>query len=251
MSPTFDNWTAVILAAGQGMRMRSSLPKTLHPLAGRPMARWVLEAARGAGFRRCVVVVGRDSDDLRAALGDEIEYAVQPAPQGTGHAVAQAREAAGDAEQVLVLNGDVPLITAETLARRYEISRDEQDAFAAQSQQRCETARNAKRFEAETIEIQVPGRKGPVVVRQDEHPRDGVTVEALAKIYKVSSGMDLTPFWKNPDDEHGSPAEDSLVDSDSHVGDELEDFSDFHVAAPVGPPKRPTVKKRPRRRPPR
>ena len=117
MSQTFDNWTVVILAAGQGMRMRSSLPKTLHPLAGRPMARWVLEAAREAGFRRCVVVVGPDSDDLRAALGDEIEYAVQPAPQGTGHAVAQAREAAGDAEQVLVLNGDVPLITAETLTR--------------------------------------------------------------------------------------------------------------------------------------
>ncbi len=117
MSQTFDNWTAVILAAGQGTRMRSSLPKTLHPLAGRPMVRWVLEAARAAGFHRCVVVVGPESDDVRAALGDGIAYAVQPAPQGTGHAVAQAREAAGDAEQVLVLNGDVPLITAETLAR--------------------------------------------------------------------------------------------------------------------------------------
>ena len=117
MSQPFDNWTAVILAAGQGTRMRSSLPKTLHPLAGRPMLRWVLEAAREAGFRRCVVVVGPDSDDVHAALGDGIAYAVQPAPQGTGHAVAQAREAAGDAEQLLVLNGDVPLITAETLAR--------------------------------------------------------------------------------------------------------------------------------------
>ena len=71
---------------------------------------------REAGLRRCVVVVGPDSDALHDALGDEVAYAVQSTALGTGDAVAQAREAAADAEQVLVLNGDVPLITAETLA---------------------------------------------------------------------------------------------------------------------------------------
>ena len=67
MSHTFDSWTAVILAAGQGKRMRSSLPKVLHPLAGRPMVRYVVDAARAAGFARCVVVVGSDGDGVRAA----------------------------------------------------------------------------------------------------------------------------------------------------------------------------------------
>ncbi len=81
------------------------------------MARHVVEAAREAGFHRCLLVVPPDADAVREALGDDVEYVVQQEPRGTGHAVAQAREAAGDAEQVLVLNGDVPLITAETLGR--------------------------------------------------------------------------------------------------------------------------------------
>lgn len=127
MSHTFDSWTAVILAAGQGKRMRSSLPKVLHPLAGRPMVRYVLHAAREAGFGRCVVVVGADVDAVRATLGDDVDYVVQPEPLGTGHALAQAQEAACDAEQILVLNGDVPLITAEILARLAQ-SHEEQAA---------------------------------------------------------------------------------------------------------------------------
>ena len=117
MSHTLDGWTAVILAAGQGKRMRSSLPKPLHPLAGRPMVAHVLAAAREAGFQRCVVVVGPDADAIRGALGDEVEYAVQNERLGTGHSLAQAHAGAGDARQLLVLNGDVPLVTPETLLR--------------------------------------------------------------------------------------------------------------------------------------
>ena len=115
-APTFDNWTVVILAAGQGKRMRSAVAKVLHPLAGRPMVRYVVDAARAAGFGRCIVVVGADAGDLRAALGEGVEYAVQREPLGTGHALASAKDAVGDAEHVLVLNGDVPLIAPETLA---------------------------------------------------------------------------------------------------------------------------------------
>ena len=103
--------------------MRSSLPKVLHPLAGRPMVRYVVDAAREAGFHRLVVVVAPDADAVRAALGDDIDYVVQAEPLGTGHALAQAEQAAGEAGQLLVLNGDVPLITAETLtwlARSHE-----------------------------------------------------------------------------------------------------------------------------------
>ena len=117
MSSTFDNWAAVILAAGQGKRMRSSLPKVLHPLAGWPMVRYVLEAARTAGFQRCVVVVGPDAGAVRDALGDGVEYVEQAEPLGTGHAVTQTQDAVDGAEHLLVLNGDVPLITEGTLAR--------------------------------------------------------------------------------------------------------------------------------------
>ena len=116
MTRTLDSWTAIVLAAGQGKRMRSSQPKVLHPIAGRPLVRYVVDAAREAGFGRCVVV-GAGGAGVHEALGDAVTYAEQPRPLGTGDAVACAREAAGAAEHVLVLNGDVPLITPETLAR--------------------------------------------------------------------------------------------------------------------------------------
>ena len=70
-----DNWVAVILAAGQGVRMRSQRPKVLHALCGRPMVAFVLEAVREAGIERCVVVVGHGADEVRAALGQGIAYA--------------------------------------------------------------------------------------------------------------------------------------------------------------------------------
>lgn len=117
MIQTFASWTAVILAAGQGKRMRSSLPKVLHPLAGRPMVRYVVDAVREAGVPRCVVVVGAESDAIRSGLGPGVTYVVQAEPLGTGHAVEQAREAVDGAEHLLVLNGDVPLVTPETIVR--------------------------------------------------------------------------------------------------------------------------------------
>jgi acetyl-CoA C-acetyltransferase len=75
--------------------------------------------------------------------------------------------------------------TAETLAQRYDISRDEQDAYAAQTQQRCERARDAGRFDAEIVPVEVHDRKGSRTVDRDEHPRDGVSVEGLAKLPPV------------------------------------------------------------------
>ena len=117
MTVDLSSWTAIILAAGEGTRMRSSLPKVLHPLAGKPMLHYVVEAAREAGIAKIVVVVGLDADEVRRAAGDGVAFAVQAERLGTGHALLQAQEAVGDAERVLVLNGDVPLITAETLHR--------------------------------------------------------------------------------------------------------------------------------------
>jgi bifunctional UDP-N-acetylglucosamine pyrophosphorylase/glucosamine-1-phosphate N-acetyltransferase len=112
-------WVAIIMAAGQGTRMRSRVPKVAHPVAGRPIVRHVVEAARGAGIRNCVVVVGagEDAESVRAAAGDGVRFAVQTEQLGTGHAVECARREAGDAEFVLILNGDVPLVLPDTLRR--------------------------------------------------------------------------------------------------------------------------------------
>ncbi|NVZ07727.1 bifunctional UDP-N-acetylglucosamine diphosphorylase/glucosamine-1-phosphate N-acetyltransferase GlmU [Allochromatium humboldtianum] len=108
----------VILAAGQGKRMRSRRPKVLHPLAGRPLLAHVLAAARALDPARIVVVHGHGGELVRAALADEDCLWVEQAEQrGTGHAVIQAMPALTDMDRVLVLYGDVPLITPETLER--------------------------------------------------------------------------------------------------------------------------------------
>lgn len=113
----------VVLAAGQGKRMQSGLPKVLHPLAGRPMIQYVLEAARALQPERLVIVIGHKGDQVRAVLGDQdITFVEQAERLGTGHAVLQAERAAGDCNAVMVLYGDMPLLRAATLQalwRRY------------------------------------------------------------------------------------------------------------------------------------
>lgn len=116
---------AVVLAAGQGTRLRSSRPKVLHPAAGRPLLAWVLAAVRGAGCERILVVVGHGGDEVRAAFADEaVTWVVQAEQRGTGHALAQAAphlddlasDTAGAAgTTLLVVPGDAPLVRAATL----------------------------------------------------------------------------------------------------------------------------------------
>lgn len=118
---------AILLAAGKGTRMGSDLPKVLHPVAGRPMLRWVVDACLGAGVERCVVVVGYRGDDVRAALADEPRcvFVEQTQQLGTAHAADMARPVfEGVAPRdVFVLAGDGPLIRAQTLARLLEVHR--------------------------------------------------------------------------------------------------------------------------------
>ena len=110
--------TVVILAAGQGTRMRSRTPKVLHDLCGRPMIAWPVAAALAAGAGKVIVVDGPQRP-LHGHLPGGVELAIQPAPNGTGGAVQAAAALLGD-ETVLVLNGDVPLVTAEALAALLE-----------------------------------------------------------------------------------------------------------------------------------
>jgi bifunctional UDP-N-acetylglucosamine pyrophosphorylase/glucosamine-1-phosphate N-acetyltransferase len=99
----------VILAAGHGTRMRSATPKVLHPVCGRPMVLWAVQAARHAGAGRVVVVGGPDGA-LRDHLPDDVALAVQPVADGTGGAVAAAAEHLRSDDVVVVLHADVPLV---------------------------------------------------------------------------------------------------------------------------------------------
>jgi bifunctional UDP-N-acetylglucosamine pyrophosphorylase/glucosamine-1-phosphate N-acetyltransferase len=106
----------IVLAAGQGKRMRSQLPKILHPLAGRPLLGHVLAAARALSPARTVVVHGHGAEEVRAAFpGPAVEWVLQAQQLGTGHAVQQAMPLLSAQADVLILYGDVPLVRVETL----------------------------------------------------------------------------------------------------------------------------------------
>ncbi len=115
-------WAVLVLAAGEGRRMRSRLPKVLHPVAARPLVHWPLRAARAAGAARAVVVVGPKAPGVREsvheAFGDWADFAEQPAPHGTGDATRwglRALEDWPDQGWVVLLYGDCPLVRSETL----------------------------------------------------------------------------------------------------------------------------------------
>lgn len=111
----------LILAAGQGTRMKSRIPKLLHPVGGVPMIRHVLDTAHELAPQRLAVVLAPDSAAIRSVLGDHVEVIEQAEQFGTGHAVLQAQASlAGSADTVVVLYGDTPLLTATTLRRLLE-----------------------------------------------------------------------------------------------------------------------------------
>lgn len=110
------NLHVVILAAGQGTRMRSKLPKVLHPVAGKPMLGHVIDCARSLSPTRIHVVIGHGAELVRERLAaEDIHWVLQTEQLGTGHAVAQALPGTEGADQVLVLYGDVPLLRVDTL----------------------------------------------------------------------------------------------------------------------------------------
>jgi bifunctional UDP-N-acetylglucosamine pyrophosphorylase/glucosamine-1-phosphate N-acetyltransferase len=116
---TTGGTTALIMAAGQGTRMKSSLPKVLHPVCGRPMLLWPVIAARAAGISRVAVIVSPGSD-FGDTLPDGVETVVQQQSDGTGGAVRAALEVVEESEQVLVLSGDVPLVSTEVISSLLE-----------------------------------------------------------------------------------------------------------------------------------
>lgn len=109
--------TTVILAAGKGTRMRSKLPKVLHPIANKPMVQHVIDNANSLGATSTNLVYGHGAEMLKAQLAhNEVNWVLQAEQLGTGHAVAQANDHINDDDTVLILYGDVPLTKKETLA---------------------------------------------------------------------------------------------------------------------------------------
>ena len=108
----------VILAAGKGTRMRSKLPKVLHPLAGQSLLAHVVQAARALNAAQLCIVVGHEAEQVRSAIAADDVVFVEQSPQlGTGHALQLAAPHLNDAYPTLVLYGDVPLTQIETLQK--------------------------------------------------------------------------------------------------------------------------------------
>ncbi|MBA2254709.1 MAG: bifunctional UDP-N-acetylglucosamine diphosphorylase/glucosamine-1-phosphate N-acetyltransferase GlmU [Chloroflexi bacterium] len=121
MFPDPTSTAAIILAAGLGTRMKSRVPKLLHPVCGRPMLGYVIDAARQALGTRPLVVYSPLTEKVREVFAEEADFALQDPPQGTGDAVRAALPAVDlTARDVLVLNGDIPLLTATSLTTLVE-----------------------------------------------------------------------------------------------------------------------------------
>src|SRR4051812_36354345 len=107
----------IILAAGQGTRMKSATIKILHRAAGRPIIDYVLDLAAEITQRPPIMIVGHQRDAVQKTVGERARFAVQEEQKGTGHAVLQAAPLVDGSRHVLILSGDVPLARPETLQR--------------------------------------------------------------------------------------------------------------------------------------
>ncbi|MBT8085747.1 MAG: bifunctional UDP-N-acetylglucosamine diphosphorylase/glucosamine-1-phosphate N-acetyltransferase GlmU [Woeseia sp.] len=164
----------VILAAGQGTRMRSSLPKVLQPLAGQPLLRHVVNCARELTAEDICVVYGHGGDAVPMAFeGESLRWALQSEQLGTGHAVMQAMPQTPGGNQVLILAGDVPLLRATTLRRLLDACGNDE-------------------FGILTVDLENPQGYGRIV-RDDKGVQRIVeekdTSEAERKIREINSGV--------------------------------------------------------------
>jgi bifunctional UDP-N-acetylglucosamine pyrophosphorylase/glucosamine-1-phosphate N-acetyltransferase len=168
--------TVLIMAAGEGTRMRSSVPKMLHPVCGRPMVAWPVLAAREAGAERVCVIVS-PARDLSSALPEGTETAVQTHSDGTGGAVRAALGVIQGSDTVIVMNGDHPLVTPEAIEDTYRAHTDS-DAVA--------TVVSVEREDAESLGRVVRDANGDFErIVETKYP-DGVPAEILA-IHEVNT----------------------------------------------------------------
>jgi bifunctional UDP-N-acetylglucosamine pyrophosphorylase/glucosamine-1-phosphate N-acetyltransferase len=178
----------VILAAGQGTRMKSALPKVLHPIAGRPMIERVIDTARAIGPASLTVIVGHRADVLRAHLASQadLHFAEQTPQLGTAHALQQAEPIlAGRSGTVVLLSGDVPLLRAGTLQRLVDTH------TAARAAATVMTASVERPYGYGRI-VRAGDRLARIVEERDATPAERKIKEINAGIY----AFDLPPLFE-------------------------------------------------------
>lgn len=177
---------AIILAAGKGTRMKSELPKVMHLACGRPMVEHVLDAARSAGAKRLVVVVGYKADVVRDGLARhrDVEFALQNEQMGTGHAVQMCAEQLADHDgPVLVLAGDTPLLRGESLAALLAGLRDQHAACV------IGTAITENNFGLGRIVRSAAGEFLRIVEQKDATPQEAAIREVNTGCYAFDSRL--------------------------------------------------------------
>ncbi len=123
-----DNLKSIILAAGEGTRMKSKMPKVLHQILNKSMVDYVIDEAFKCGSEDVCVVIGHKADMVKEAIGnDKVKFAVQKEQLGTGHAVMQAEDFIDENKDIIILYGDTPLITAETIEKLVAFHRNEKN----------------------------------------------------------------------------------------------------------------------------
>ena len=163
----------VLLAAGKGTRMRSRLPKLLHPLGGRPLILHSLEAAENVGNELPLIVIGHGARDIREVIGDRAEFVEQAEQLGTGHALQQTKSVlAKTADFVLVANADLPLLTSQTLKKLLETQKKNKGPF---------TMLTLKQKEARGFGHIKRGKKGEVlaIIEEAEATPDELAIDEL------------------------------------------------------------------------
>jgi bifunctional UDP-N-acetylglucosamine pyrophosphorylase/glucosamine-1-phosphate N-acetyltransferase len=177
-----SGWATIVMAAGTGSRMHSRIPKVLHEVAGRTMLRCVLDAAGAAGPSTRIVVVSPTSAGIRDEAGSETTIAVQEVVNGTAGAVLAAQIAALDADHVLVLNGDLPLIeprTLRALRERHEETRSVMSLLTALAPEPGGLARILRGVNGDPVEI---------IEERDAPPELHDTAEINTGVYCFDAG---------------------------------------------------------------
>jgi len=177
----------VILAAGQGTRMKSNLPKVLHPIAGRPMIERVLETANALSPETVTLIVGHKADVLRSKLVDNpnVQFALQEPQLGTAHALQQAEPLlTGRSGSLVLLSGDVPLLSADTLRRLLDTHRGSGAAATVV------TATVERPYGYGRI-VRTKGRIARIVEERDASPTQRTIKEINSGIY----AFDLAPLF--------------------------------------------------------
>ncbi|NMB95926.1 MAG: bifunctional UDP-N-acetylglucosamine diphosphorylase/glucosamine-1-phosphate N-acetyltransferase GlmU [Clostridiaceae bacterium] len=172
-----DQIIALILAAGEGKRMKSKYSKVVHKACGSPIIKWVCSAVKEAGIEDIAVVIGHHAEQVRECLGEEYDYVYQLQQLGTGHAVMQAEEILNKREGlVFVLYGDTPLITGDTISKTINYHKT----------QRCVAT-------VVTAEVENPSGYGRIVRDSEGHVRKIVehrdASPGVLKIKEINSGM--------------------------------------------------------------